>query len=389
MKINRAYKTELDPNNVQKTLLRKHTGVARWTYNYAVDRDIEYYNENHKTISWFDISKEITALKHTPEEKGGKPWLGEVSKCVPQCTLQDFNQARKNAFQRCKNGAKEKGFPKHKKKYHGNGSFRVTQTIITEEKRIKLPIIGWIKLKRYGYLPIFGQKNIKIFSATISEENYHWFVSLNVEETIPDPIQPTGEPLGIDVGVKTLAVLSDGTVFENPKAAKKNEKHTKFLQKELSRKKKGSKNREEAKKRLAKHCKHVANIRKDSTNKATSEVIAKRPKQISIETLSVQNMMKNHKLAGVIADASMSEFHRQIEYKAKWAGIPVVKADRFFPSSKMCSHCGTINESLTLEDRIFKCECGFVIDRDLNAAINLRDMAGGLTATDYCLGSSG
>jgi putative transposase len=374
MIINKAYKTELDPNDEQIKALRNHAGAARWAYNWALGHKIDYYKITKRTLSYYDLSKLLTILKHIPKVDGGCNWINETTACISQQAMRDVEIAFKNFFRRCANGEKEKGFPQFKIKREGYGSFRVSErSLRATEFCVNLPKIGEIKLKEKNYLPTKDRKNIKILSATVSEENHHWFVSFSVEETIPDPIQPIGEPLGIDVGVSHLATLSDGTVFENPKAASKNKERTRLLQKAVSRKKKGSNNRKKAQRKLAKHHKHIANIRKDAINKATSEVIAKRPEFIVVEDLTVKNLLKNHKLAGAISDAAMSEFIRQLIYKAFWAGIPVYKANRFFPSSKACSHCGTINESLTLEDRVFKCECGFQIDRDLNAAINLRE----------------
>jgi putative transposase len=373
MIINKAYKTELDPNDEQIKALHNHAGAARWAYNWALKQNIDYYEITGHSVSYYDLHKLLNLLKHLSKKDGGCSWLYEVSKCAPQEAIRDVEKSFKNLFRRCANGEKEKGFPRFKTKREGYGNFRVTNTIRATEFHVTLPRIGEIKLKEKDYLPTLKQKNIKILSATIIEENHRWFVSFAVEETIPDPVRPTGESLGIDVGVNHLATLSDGTVFENPKTASKNKERIRLLNKSVSRKKKGSNNRKKAQRKLAKHHKHIANIRKDAINKATSEVIAKRPEFIVVEDLAVKNLMKNHKLAGAISDAAMSEFIRQLIYKAFWAGIPVYKANRFFPSSKMCSHCGTINESLTLEDRIFKCECGFEIDRDLNAAINLRE----------------
>jgi putative transposase len=392
MKINKSYKTELDPNDEQRKALRNHAGAARWTYNWTLRQKIDYYETTGHSVSLYDLDKLLNILKHIPKEDGGFPWLYESASCVPQQAMRDVEKGFKNFFRRCDNGDKKKGFPQFKKRREGYGSFRLAgkhKAIRATETHVTLPKLGEIKLKEKDYLPTLKQKNIKFISATIVEENHRWFISFSVEETIPDPIQPTGEPLGIDVGVSHLATLSDGTVFENPKAASKNKERTRLLQKAVSRKKKGSNNRKKAQRKLAKHHKHIANIRKDAINKATSEVIAKRPEFIVVEDLAVKNLLKNHCLAGAISDAAMSEFIRQLIYKAFWAGIPVYKADRFYASSKTCSHCGLINESLTLEDRIFKCECGFQIDRDLNAAINLRESAVSHTVTACRLGSAG
>jgi putative transposase len=190
---------------------------------------------------------------------------------------------------------------------------------------------------------------------------------------MPDPVPGTGKSIGVDLGVKSMAVVSDGRVFENPQALKKLSPSLVQLQRRVSRKQKGSRNREKARKRVAKLHYRIANIRKDAINKATSAIVKAKtkPSTIVLENLNVVGMLKNHKLARAVSDASMSEFRRQIEYKAKWNGVEVVIAPRFFPSSKKCSACGRINAALTLFDRQWVCECGVVHDRDLNAAINL------------------
>jgi putative transposase len=376
MLVSRAYKVELDPNNIQKTMFRRHAGAARWAYNWGLDKKIEAYKTTGKSPSAIDLHKELNALKRTDKAFGGVPWMYEVSKCAAQEALRDLDKAFQNFFRRCKEGKSgPKGFPKFKSKHQGIGSFHLTGSIKVSEKHIQLPRIGSVRLKESGYLPKESE-NIHILSVTISEKADHWFVSLAVEEKVLELSPPTGEALGIDVGISHLATLSDGTVFDNSKALKNAEVKLRRLQKSLSHKVKGSNNRRKAKQKVAKLHYRVSNIRRDSIQKATSAVIAKHPKIIGIETLNIKGMLKNHKLAKALADVSMSEFLRVLIYKAGWAGIPIIKADRWFPSSKLCTGCGVCFKELKLSDRVFKCPvCGLVIGRDLNAAINLKVFA--------------
>jgi len=354
--IQRAYKTELDPNNRQVTLFMQHAGCARVAWNWALARIKEKESEPNA----MKLHKELNARK-----KEEFPYMYEVSKCSPQESLRDLQKAFKNFF------AKRAKFPKFKSKNKGIGSFRLTGSIRAEEGRVKLPRIGWVKLKEKSYLP----QDKSIMSATISERAGKWFVSILVKEDI-EQFETSGEHLGIDLGIKEMATCSDESVFHNPKAMYSLEKKIKKAQRELSRKKKGSNRRRKCKQKLARLHLKVSNIRKDATHKATSEIVkTKRPSIIVLEDLNVAGMVKNHNLAKSVHDANMREFRRQIEYKSKWFGVDVQFVDRFFPSSKMCSNCGCIKEDLKLSDRVYKCDCGFEIDRDLNAAINLSNTA--------------
>jgi putative transposase len=273
-------------------------------------------------------------------------------------------------FRRIQKGSGTPGFPTFKSKKRAKPSFRVRDIRHVTNGAIQLPRIGFVRLKQRGYIPTEG---IKILSATCSMVASRWFVSINCEVDIPEPIPGTGEPIGIDLGVKSMAVVSDGRVFENPRALTKLLPRLAKLQRRVNRKQKGGRNRDKAKKRVARLHYRVANVRKDAIHKATSSIVKAKtkPSTIVLENLNVAGMLKNHKLARAIADVGMSEFRRQIEYKAKWNGVAVVIAPRFFPSSKKCSACGRKNETLTLSDRQWVCECGVVHDRDLNAAINL------------------
>jgi putative transposase len=392
MKIYKAYKTELDPNEKQRSALLQYAGAARWAYNYGLQRKIVSYGEKGKNPSAFALYKDLIILKGKEKEEGGFPWLSEISKYVPQEALRSVDQAFDNFFRRCREGAKEKGFPKFKTKKEGVGSFTLRERIHVFTGRIKLPKLGYIRLKEKNYLPIDGREDIKILYVTVSEKAGRWYVSLQVEQEIPDPLPIKEDPhvVGVDVGVKELATTSDGEVFENPKAYKKAQKRLRFLQKEADRKQKGSKNQKKARKKVAKQHVKIANVRKDNQHKA-STAIAKSADVIVIETLNVEGMKKNRCLSKAVSDAGMSEFLRQLKYKAEWAGKQVIKADMWYPSSKMCSSpgCGYINKDLTLKDRFWVCpKCGVKHDREFNASVNLKNLAGSSPVSACCPGAS-
>ena len=366
----KSYKTELDLNNEQASSCRRFAGAARWAYNYGIHRDIETHAKKEKRPTAFDLCKEIVILKDTPKEEGGCPWMREISKSVAEHAVKNLDFAYKMFFGRCKKKAERKGFPKLKSRRKGLGSFTLAGVIHVTESAIQLPRLGVFRLKEHGYFPT----NVRVKKATVSERAGRWFVSILTDESVP--VLTTGtEILGCDVGITTLATLSDGTTFENPKALKKTQRKLKHLQRALARKKKGSSNRKKAVQKLAQQHYKVTCVRKDAISKATS-AIAKRSLVLGIESLNVSGMMKNHCLAGALGDASMSEFLRQLEYKMKWHGGTIKKADRFFPSSKRCSSCGYIMPELPLNVREWVCpQCGAHHFRDVNAAINLRDEA--------------
>jgi putative transposase len=389
----RAYKTEIDPNDVQRTLLFQHAGAARWAYNFGLRRKQEAYKSwvdggkqgKCSTPTAIDLHRELNVLKKMDVGDGGVPWMYDVSKCAPQEALRNLDRAYSNFFRRCKEGAGAKGFPKFKSRKKGIGSFSLTGSIVVDAQHVQLPRLGRVSLKERDYLPVEG---VKILKATVSEKAGRWFVSLQVEqitvvEKSPDHI------LGVDVGINNLAMTSDGQLFANSRALKKSARRLRMLSKSVSRKQKGSNNRKKAAQKLGRQHYRDACIRKDAIHKATT-VIAKQASVIVIESLNVAGMMKNHRLARAVGDASMSEFHRQLRYKVAWRGGQVIEADRFFPSSKTCSGCGERKDDLSLSDREYVCEkCGLVIDRDLNAAINLKNLTVSLTVTACCPGSSG
>lgn len=387
MMITRGYKVELDPNNVQRTLLLKHAGAARWAFNWGLRQKIDSYQATKRSPNAMELHRELNKLKKAPKDQGGVPWMYEVSKCAAQEGLRNLDKAYKGFFRRCKQGAKRKGFPRFKSRHKGIGSFTLTGSlkVTSEGTHIQLPRLGKLRLKEVGYLPTSGAK---VLSATVSERAGRWFVALSVEEEHEDP-KPLSGVLGVDVGINHLAVTSEGEVFENPRALSGALKRLRHLSKTVSRRKKGSNNRRKAKLQLARQHYRISCIRRDSLHKATT-AIAKQAGIIVIEDLNVAGMLKNRRLSRALSDASLSEFHRQLEYKAEWYGATLVKADRFFPSSKRCSRCGHVKERLDLSERVYRCErCGLVMDRDLNAACNLKTLAPSSGVSACRQGSSG
>jgi putative transposase len=366
----KSYKTELDLNNKQRTACKQHAGAARWAYNWGLRRKIEEREAKHKTPSAMDLHRELNALKQTD-----LAWMYTVSKCAPQEALRHLDKAYKDFFRRCSTGAKKKGFPRFKSKKNGVGSFTLNGAIHVSSREIQLPRLGVLRLKEHDYLPT----NERIISATVSEKAGHWFVSVTTDAI---PVRKLGtETLGVDVGTKTLVTLSDGTVFSNPKALYKAEKKLRRLQQALSHKVKGSQNRKKAVRCLAIQHYRVACIRKDTIHKAT-DAITKRAAVLGIESLNVVGMLQNHHLARAVSDAAMSEILRQLQYKMSWAKGVVIEADRWFPSSKKCSRCGAVKADLSLSERVFICPtCGFTLDRDWNAALNLKQYAVSFTVS--------
>jgi putative transposase len=402
MRVQRAYKTELDLNDQQVTACKQHAGAARWAYNWGLQVKQERYNATKTSPTAIDLHREINALKKTQV-----PWLYQVSKCAPQEALWNLDAAFQQFFRRCalKKEGKWKGklgYPNEgmlpssawrddqrssqgyrpasrmdegrqpfiKKK--GLGSFRLTGRVVVSEKAIVLPRLRRLRLKERDYLPTGD--DVQILSATVSEQAGHWYVSLQVEEEQQVP-KNTGPVVGIDLGVKSLATLSDGTVIQNPRHLKRRLKKLKRLQRVVSRRKKGSKNRKKAVRTLARLHRQIKQQRHNTLHQVTTR-LAKTKSVLVIEDLHVAGMLKNHHLAQAIGDVGFSEFKRQLLYKASWYGARVLLADRWEPSSKRCSGCGWVDADLTLSDRTFHCEaCGLVLDRDLNAAINLKKLA--------------
>jgi putative transposase len=370
MNVLRAYKTELDLNNTQRTHCARHAGAARYAYNWGLARKLESRQAGEPVPSAIDLHRELNVLKSSELS-----WMYAVSKCAPQEALRDLDQAFAHFFRRVKEKKAGKqlkvGFPRFKSKKNGLGSFRLTGAIHVFEKSIQLPRLGVLRLKERGYLPVSGAH---ILSATVSEKAGHWLVSLQVEMEIPEVAGMDKPVAGVDLGIQRMAQVSDGMYFENPRALKSALTKLKRAQRVVSRRQKGSANRRKAVKQLARAHFRVSNIRKNALHQATT-YLTKTKSAIMLENLNVSGMMKNHHLAQAIADVGMYEFRRQLVYKGTWYGCQILFADQFYPSTKRCSQCGQVKPVMSLGEREYQCECcGFVIDRDLNAAINLEQL---------------
>ena len=296
MNVVRGYKTELDLKNEQRTLLLKH---QRFAYNWGLARKIAAYKDGKKAPTAIDLHKELNALKQTEY-----PWMYEVSKCSPQEALRNLDRAYANFFRKAtlkKQGTyKGKlGFPRFKKRSKAIGSFRLTGSIKVFSDAVQLPRIGNVRLYEHDYLPTQG----KILSATVSEQAGRWFVSIQVEEEQSQPVMTATTAIGVDLGIKTLATCSDGTIFENPRALKHAQKKLRRLERVKSRRKNGSKNRAKARKAIAKQHARIANIRRDAAHKLTSYLV-KNHSLIAIEDLHVAGLLKNHCLAQAVSDSN-------------------------------------------------------------------------------------
>jgi putative transposase len=365
--IHRAYKTELKVNNQQRTLCHKHAGCARFAYNWGLQRKIEEYEKTGKSPNAMVLHRELNQLKQTHF-----PWMYEVSKCAPQEALRNLDRAFQHFFRRVRLG-KPSGFPKFKSRKGGVGSFRLTGIIRVFADSVQLPRLGRLRLKERGYLPPESDA-VHILSVTVSEKAGRWFVSLQVQEEIPD-LEHGGPVVGVDVGLHRLATVSDGATAETPKVLQRYERKLRRVQRSLSRRQKGSKNCLKIRRRLQQIHARIANMRNDAIHKFTS-MLAKTKSVIGVEDLNVNGMLQNHRLAKAVSDAGFYEFRRQLDYKTKWYGSRLVVVDRFYPSSKACSGCGHIMKELLLSTRCYRCErCGLVIDRDLNASYNLAAVA--------------
>ena len=377
----KSLKVRLNPNNKQLTKLFQYAGCARFAYNWAIIREQENYKQGGKFLSDCELRKEFTQSKKLPEYE----WLNEVSNNVTKQAIKDACGAYKRFFKgQCK-------YPKFKSRKHSALSFyqdnlkiQFTDTHVKVEgfsmsKKRNKQKLNWIKLCEKGRIPT----DCKYVNPRFTYDGLYWYVSVGIE--VDDNADLSlNEGVGIDLGIKDLAVCSDGNTYKNinkTQKIKKLEKRKRRLQRSISRRyeqnKKGVSycktcNIIKREKELLKVSKRLMNIRQNYLHQTTSEIVKRKPSFICMEDLNVSGMMKNEHLSKAVQQQKLYEFRKQIEYKSKWNNIQVVMADRFFPSSKLCSCCGNIKKDLKLSDRIYKCECGNVIDRDFQASLNLK-----------------
>ncbi|MDB0438469.1 transposase [Clostridioides difficile] len=377
----RAYKIEINPTDEQKSKIHKTIGVSRFIYNFYIAHNKELYEREGKFISGIDFSKWLNN-EYIPNNQDMK-WIKEVSSKATKQAIMNGDKAFKDFFK----GAK--GFPKFKKKKNQDVKAYFPKNNKTdwtiERHRVKIPTLGWVRLKEFGYIPT----NSIVKSGTVSQNSNRYYASILVEEDDIRVSKCTNEGIGIDLGIKDFAICSDKKKFKNinkTSTVKKVEKKLKREQRKLSRKYESLKiknkieewraTRQNIQKQVVKVQKlhqRLVNIRTDYINKTVSSIIKQKPSYITIEDLAVSNLMKNKHLSKAIASQKFFEFKTKLMSKCKQNNIELRIVDRFYPSSKTCSQCGEINKDLKLKDRIYKCSCGLSIDRDLNASINLKN----------------
>ena len=351
----KSFKFRIYPNKEQEILLSKHFGACRFVFNHYLNKRKETYLEDKKSLNYYDNANDLTQLK----KDENYIWLKEINSQSLQSGLRNLDTSYMRFFR------KQSNFPRFKSKYDRQ-SFKIPQNVLIINNKLTIP-----KFKEGIKINLHREIEGKIILATISKSTTgNHYVSLTCEVQ-HKPYEKTNSKVGIDTGIKDLAILSDGTTYENIKILKNNLKKLKFEQRKLSKKVKGSSMRDKQRKKLAIIHEKITNVRKDYLHKVSTEIV-KNHDIISVEDLAVKNIMKNHKLAQVMSDVSLGTFYSMLEYKCFWNDKQFVKIDRFFPSSKMCSKCSWINQDLTLKIREWECpSCGEKHDRDLNASKNI------------------
>ena len=395
----KSYKTEINPSDEQKHIIQKTIGTCRFVYNFYLAYNKEIYEKEKQFVSGIDFSKWLNHvyLKEHPEYL----WIKQVSSKSVKQSIMNAERAFKNFFQH------HFGFPNFKKKGKSDVKMYFVKTdaktiIRCERHRIKIPTLGWVKLKEKGYIPTNPDTHL-IKSGTVSYKAGRYYISVLVEEKEPEKPQLNNLGLGIDLGIKDFAVLSTGMVFKNinkTNKIRKLEKKLKREQRRLSRKyeslkkregKKGEAARQNIQKQVLKVQRlhqRIENIRTDYINKCINKIVKTKPSYgrsqsdmaaklppcyITIEDLNVSGMMKNKHLSKAVASQKFYEFRIKLEAKCRESGIELRIVDRWYPSSRLCHECGCIKKDLKLSDRKYICECGYVADRDFNASLNLRD----------------
>jgi|UPI00037DB7E9 putative transposase len=367
----KVFRFRMEPTQEQGEALLRMAGARRWAWNWGLARRKEVYERTKKTLPIAQLSSELTALKKRPETA----WLKDVDSQLLQQALKDLDRGYQAFF------GKRARFPRFKSKKRDEPRFRIPQRVKVEDSKVYVPKIGWVKIRQSQ--PI----DCTLKGATFKRDtDGHWYVALTAEFEMPDVPLPPANPekvVGIDLGLKDFATLSDGTRSEaapaarqcrysiaQPKFYRKAERKLKRAAKALFRKQKGSRNREKARKRLNQVHTQIKNQRQDFLHKLTTELVQKYD-GLCIEDLSLKGMART-KLSKSVLDAALGEFRRQLEYKAVWHRKHLWWLTATSPSSRLCSVCGAIHQALTLADRVWRCDCGAVHDRDLNAAHNIR-----------------
>jgi putative transposase len=355
---NLSHKIRLYPNKKQERFFARSCGCSRFVYNWALVTWKQEYETGNKP----NYNKLAVKL---PELKAHNEWLNEVSSSSLQRAIRNLDSGFKRFFK------KKAKYPNFKKRGQRDSFYLTNQGLNIQNKKLKIPKVGLVNLAE----PL--RLNGKIMGAVISRTADKWFVSINVElQELPKQVPNSNKIIGLDLGINSAIATSDGLEFKSPKPLKSKLELLKRRSRQHLRKARGSNNRKKSQLKLSKLHAKIANIRKDWTHKITSKLIDEN-QVVCLEDLNVKGMVQNHKLARSLSDVSLGEIRRQLEYKAALYGRQIRYVNRFFPSSKTCSNCGTVKESLGLETRTFNCQdCGFEIGRDWNAAINIKNTAG-------------
>lgn len=372
----RCFKTEIEPTLEQKNKINKTIGTCRFIYNFFIAHNIKRYENGEKYMNDYAFSLWINNdfIPDNPEYK----WIKEVSTKAVRKSMANAHIAFKSFFEH------KTGYPNFKKKNRSDVKMYFCKNskndCYCERHRIIIPTIGSVRLKEKGYLPTTKDGYV-IKSGFVSVIAGRYFISVNVE--LPDHFyECNGEGIGIDLGIKTFATLSNGIVYENINKMPKTLKvlsRIKKTQRELERKGKGSHNRKKQLLKLQKNYQKLCNIRTDYVNKVIAEIVKTKPSFVAIENLHVSGMIRNRHLSDSIASLKFYEFRSKLENKGKELGIEIRIVNRWYPSSKLCHNCGKVTRKLSLADRTFICNCGYVNDRDINASLNIRD------ATEYSI----
>ncbi|HEX3052791.1 MAG TPA: RNA-guided endonuclease TnpB family protein [Aggregatilineaceae bacterium] len=384
MKVYRGYQFKLKATPAQEEQFWQYCGAVRWVYNHMLAQRQEAYRAGEKAPTTNAQINQLPGLKRQAETA----WL----KMVHSQVLQDAVLNLDNAFERF--FTKKAGAPQFKKKHSTHQSFTYPAGVKVEGNRVSLPMIGWVPFRRSAKKKRYRAIEGTIKRTTVRHKASGWYVSLTclIEQDDPEPVEPTIEnSVGIDLGSKDLVVLSDGRKVANPRLYRQMERKLAREQRKLSRKQKGSANYRKQKAKVAKLHEKVANQRLDTLHRISHQLVSEN-QALFAEKLNVRGIAR--RMGKSVGDAGWSELLRQLEYKAQWAGKTFVQVDRFFPSSKTCSCCGAINADLTLDQRTWTCpSCGTLLDRDINAAINiqhegLKHVAAGLSETKNACGEA-